>query len=111
MLQDVGKYINEANRQLFDQTIYKKVDTNPTDELAALVSNAIDNLKQRKLLDEHTAKKLKPVNPSTPKIYFLPKVHKDNNPGRPVVSSIECHTEQISSYVEHHLQPINQSLP
>ena len=85
--------------------------TNPTDEHAALVSNAIDGLKQQELLDERTAKRLKPVNPNTPKLYFLPKVHKANVPGRPVVSSIGCHTKKISSYVEHHLQPLNQSLP
>ena len=111
VLQNVENYIGEAKRQLSDQTYYKKVGTNPTDEHAALVSNALDGLKQRELLDERTAEKLKPVNPKTPRMYFLPKVHKENNPGRPVVSSIGCHTEKISSFVEHHLQPMNQNLP
>ena len=111
VLQDVGNYITEANRQLSDQPFYKKMGANPTDEHAALVSNAIDDLKHRELIDARTAEKLKPVNPSTPKMYFLPKVHKEKFSGRPVVSSIGCHTEKVSSYVEHHLQPLNQSLP
>ena len=44
-------------------------------------------------------------------MYLLPKVHKPGNPGRPVVSSIGCHTENISKFVDYHLQPINQALP
>ena len=34
VLQDVDKYIEEAQRQLSDQTFYKKVESNPTDEHA-----------------------------------------------------------------------------
>ena len=49
--------------------------------------------------------------PKNPKLYLLPKVHKPNNPGRPVVSSVGCHTEKISAYVDHHLQPLNKELP
>ena len=110
VLQNVTEYIKEANRQLSDTAFYKKVPTNPTSEHAALVTNALDNLKHRGLIDEKTAEGLKPVDPSTPKLYMLPKIHKKDNPGRPVVSSVGCHTEQISSYVDHHLQPFNKEL-
>ena len=110
VVQDVQKYIKEAERQLNDRSFYKKVRVNPTTEHAALVSNAIDGLKQRELLDEKTAEKLKPTNPNTPKLYLLPKIHKKNNPGRPVVSSVGCHTEKISAFVDYHLQPMNKEL-
>ena len=111
VINGVTEYIKEANRQLSDKNFYKKLTHNPTSEHAALVDNAIDNLKHRGALDEKTAKKLKTDNPKTPKLYFLPKIHKPNNPGRPVVSSIGCHTEKISHYVDHHLQPLNKALP
>ena len=35
---------------------------------------------------------------------MLPKIHKKNNPGRPVISSVSCHTSEISKFVDHHLQ-------
>ena len=111
VIQDVGAYIQEANRQLSDANFYRKLSENPTSEHAALVENALDDLKQRNLLDGRTADKLKPVNPNTPKLYLLPKVHKDNNPGRPVVSAVGCHTEKISAFVDHHLQPMTKELP
>ena len=88
VVQDVAEYVKEANRQLADTSFYKKLKENPTSENAAIVENAIDNLKLRGLLDEKLANKLKPENPRTPRLYLLPKVHKTNNPGRLVVSSV-----------------------
>ena len=111
VINDVDNYIKEANRQLSNRNHYRKVKENPTSEHAALVENAIDGLRIDGILDEKMANKLKPRNPKTPKMYLLPKIHKPGNPGRPVVSSIGCHTERISQYVDHHLQPLNQNLP
>ena len=39
-----------------------------------------------------------------------PKIHEDGNPGRPVISSVNCHTIKNSQYVDHHLQPHAQEL-
>ena len=44
-------------------------------------------------------------------IYFLPKIHKPNNPGRPIVSAYSCPTELISSYLDRIMTPIVKSLP
>ena len=45
-------------------------------------------------------KKIKP-----PEFLVLPKIHKTNNPGRSVISSINCHTSRISEFVDYYLQP------
>ena len=111
VINTVKAYMDEANRQLANSNHYEKLDHNPTSEHAALVENAIETLKLDGKLDEKIAEQLKPRNPRTPRMYLLPKIHKPGNPGRPVVSSIGCHTERISKYVDHYLQPINQSLP
>ena len=57
------------------------------------------------------ANSLKTEKPKKNRFYLLPKIHKPNNPKRPLVSSINCHTEKISEYVDHHLQPLNKALP
>ena len=44
---------------------------------------------------------LKVSNPKTPKFYISPKIHKPNNPRRPVIISIECHTPENSRFVDH----------
>ena len=51
------------------------------------------------------------VNVKTPKFYISPKIHKENNPGRPVINSINCHTSEISRFVDHHLQPLVREIP
>ena len=40
-----------------------------------------------------------------------PKVHKKDNPGGPVVRSVNCNNSSISKYVDYHLQPIIKDIP
>ena len=61
--------------------------------------------------NENIANGLKNPSPRTPQFYISPKIHKEGNPGRPVVSSINCHTANISKYVDYHLQPIVKQIP
>ena len=41
----------------------------------------------------------------TPEFHLLPKMRKANNPGRSVISSVNCHTSRISRFVDYYLQP------
>ena len=43
--------------------------------------------------------------------YILPKIHKQGNPGRPIISSNGHPTERISEFVDYHLKPLVQNLP
>ena len=76
VISDVSDYVKEAERQLLDQSFYKKVPENPTSVHAALVNNAIDQLKNRNALNQKMANQLKSTNPRTPRFYLLPKIHK-----------------------------------
>ena len=58
-----------------------------------------------------TATNLIVTTPRTSCIYFLTKIHKPNNPGRPVVSACSCPTELISNYLDKIMAPIVKSLP
>ena len=58
-----------------------------------------------------TAQNLIITTPRTSCIYLKPKIHKPNNPGRPIVSACSCPTELISSYLDNVMTPIVKSLP
>ena len=58
-----------------------------------------------------TAKLLIKHHPKLPTFYLLPKIHKFNNPGRPIVSACSCPTEHISEHLDAVVQPLVQSLP
>ena len=50
--------------------------------------------------------------PKLARFYFLPKIHMclHNVAGRPVISNCGFYTENISSFLDHHLQPIAQKV-
>ena len=89
VIQDVSDYISEANRQLNDNNFYVKCNRDLTVTHNKQVDELIESFRKSKLLDERTAKMLKTDDPMTPKFYTLLKIHKENNPGRPVISSIQ----------------------
>ena len=103
---DVEDYIREANSQLENTEFYEKLNFNPTEGYSNIVDNRLDELTEEGDLSEEIAEGLKTDNPRTPHFYLLPKIHKEGNPGRPVVSSIDSHTSKISKYVDYHIQPI-----
>ena len=93
-------YVEEAKRQLDNEIYYKKIESDLTSEHEQLINQCIDTYKNNGELEEEIAKLLKPVKSRTPIFYMLPKIHKVNNPGRPVVSSVNSHTEKLSAYVD-----------
>eukprot|EP00061_Rhincodon_typus_P002984 g18994.t1 len=49
--------------------------------------------------------------PHTAHFYLLPKIHKPDCPGRPIVSAWSCPTKLISTYLNSIFSPLVQELP
>ena len=49
-------------------------------------------------------------HPRTSKFYLLPKIHKPDNPGRPIVSACLCPTELLALHLDHVTAPFVRSL-
>ena len=103
---DVEDYVKEAEYQLHNKYGYKKLQYDPTQTHSRLVNDPIARFKNDKLITENIAKGL----PDTPKFYTRSKIHKTGNPGRPVVSFVNCHNYTISKYVDFHLQPTVENI-
>ena len=103
-------YQQEAFRQLSDKSFYAKVDKDLTLTNQKLVKKTIQDLISKQELPA-TAQNLIITTPRTSRIYFKPKIHKLNNPGRPIVSACSCPTELISSYLDKIMVPFVKSLP
>ena len=54
---------------------------------------------------------MKPDKPKAGRFYLLPKIHKVNKPGRPIVSANGHPTEKISKFVDFHLRLYVEALP
>ena len=103
-------YQKEALRQLSDTSFYAKVDKDLTSTNQQIVKSTINELIIKQDLPA-TATNLIITTPRTSCIYFLPKIHKPNNPGRPIVSACSCPTELISSYLDKIMAPVVRSSP
>ena len=103
-------YRKEALRQLSDTSCHAKVEKDLTSTNKKLVKDTIQNLTVNQELPD-TATNFFITTPRTSCIYFLPKIHKPNNLGRPIVSACSCLTELISSYLDRIMTPIVKSLP
>ena len=67
------------------------------------MKSEINNLKNENPLTLKTANSLLEEKIETPEFHLLPKIHKANNPGRPVISSVNCHTSRISELAYYYL--------
>ena len=68
------------------------------------IKSDINSLKNENLLTLKIANSLLEEKIKTPGFHLLPKIHKANNPGRPVISSINYHTSRVPEFVDYYLQ-------
>ena len=87
------------------------MNKDPTTTNAKLVNDTTQRFKKEKLLKEKNGNGLKVSNAKNPKFCMQPKIHRKENAGRPVVSSVNCHTSSISKYVDYHFQRIVKDMP
>ena len=73
---------------------------------------ALEKIRIRGDLSNDTLNYFLVKDPKFARFYLLPKIHKrlHNVPGRPVISNCGFYTENISSFLDHHLQPIVQKV-
>ena len=111
VIVDVKGCIKEAEQQLNNTKNYLKLQEDPRATNMKLVSDTIERLKKKQTINEKVADGLKRNDPRTSKFYMRPKIHKEGNPGCPVVNLVNCHTVNISKYVDYHFQPIVKEIP
>ena len=113
VLMDKDDYIKEAERQLSDTNFYV---SSPID-LTRINITKIEGI-LKKMLDDseinfETYAHLTPdiSKNRTAEFYFLPKIHKKEVKGRPIISGNGCPTEKISAFVDDHIKEYVKKLP
>ena len=99
-------YIKEGERQLANTTHYQKIEDikKLRHKFIKEVEQSLRSLKNREYINEDIFKILLRNNPRTSNLYLLPKIHKKNNPGRPIINSVGSLTETISALVDEILR-------
>ena len=104
---DREDYVKEAENQLGDTNIYEEVP-NDAEPLMNIILNTLENIRKRGDVCTDTLNYFLIKDVKFARFYLLPKIHKrlSNVPGRPVISNCGYYTENISSFLDFHLQPI-----
>ena len=107
---DITDYIEKAERQVNNKEHYRQLLKDQTTGNGETVNNVIDRSQNENLIIKNIAEGLETTSSGTRRFYIKTKIHKQGNPGRPVISSVNCHTSNISNYLDYHLQPIVQQI-
>ena len=102
-------YIKEAEKQLGDEEVYEE-DSNDAAPLLKTINAVIPKVRKRGDLKRDNLDYFIMKDQKFGKFYLLPKIHKrlHHVPGRPVISNSGYYTENVSSFLGHHLQPLAQ---
>ena len=108
----VKQYLKEAKRQLSDTKYYEQQTIDHTTNTAFEIYTFLTYLNTNYYIDDDLFEFLSPNNPPrTPIFYMLPKIHKPDNPGRPIISGCNSPSANLSVFLDHYLKPIVQHLP
>ena len=112
VILDRTQYISDGLKHLSDTTVYEPLREDITPELKNKILTKLHGLYIAGMLDkEMTEFCTPPKQHRTSVLYFLKKIHKNPMGIRPIVSSINSITENISQFVDIWLQPIMRNLP
>ena len=89
--------------------MYEEVPNDPN-VLINTIMKALEKIRLRGDLSSDTLNYFLVKDPKFARFYLLPKIHKRLHevPGRSVISNLHFYTQNISSCMDHHLQPLAQ---
>ena len=104
---DSEAYSKEAHKQLSDEEVYEEVTNDPS-TLESTIFTALNKIRARGDLSADNLECFFNKDPKFARLYLLPKIHKPlhNVLGGPVSSNCGCCTENNSSFLDNHLQPL-----
>ena len=83
---------------------------NDSSALVSTIFKSLEKIRKRGDLSQDKLNFFLVKDPKFARFYLLPKIHKRlyDVPGRPVISNCAYYTENISSFLDSHLQPLAQ---
>ncbi|XP_045477895.1 uncharacterized protein LOC123683043 [Harmonia axyridis] len=104
VIMDVDQY-NEKIKEVLEAGEYKKLKKDPTSSVENRVYRTLHKYKDE-FPDPYTRSRLTPHYSKPPHIYGLPKIHKENIPLRPIVSSRNSPCHSLAKFLLKIISPL-----
>lgn len=101
-----SEYHQKMSSLVNDEQTYKKLDRDPSQKLQRKLNNKLFTLHKANIFKRPLYSKLRCSVAQAPKLYGLPKIHKENIPMRPIVSFCSSPTYELSKYLANILKPL-----
>ena len=115
---DTDEYYNKVEQHLSDSSTYVLVNDDiyvnaydPNKTLQNKIIRELQELKRGNLIEESLYKSIYPNTPCNPLFYATIKIHKPNNPIRPIVSFIDTPSYRLSQFISKLLMPTADRAP
>lgn len=92
-------YKTKMKEMMEDRNTYWPIRTNPTGKLQTTNNNLVKELYDKNIISQTEKKRMMTYNPIAPRIYGLPKIHKEGMPLRPICSSVKVPCYNLSKYL------------
>ena len=104
-------YLKEASKQLEDKGVYLDVP-NDSSALVSTIFKSLEKIRKREDLSQDALNYFLVNNPKFARFYSLPRVHNRlyDVHGRLVIFNCSFYTENISSFLDIHLQSLAQKV-
>ena len=103
---DKEDYNTKVNVMLSDTNTYKKLTRDPTQAKKRILIQKLTKLEKEGKITKEQYKSLYPTSEITPRIYCPPKIHKKDNPLRPVVDYTGSITYNTARAIADLLNPL-----
>ena len=108
---DEEAYVKGCLELLNKEGDYKTLEKDITMEIFTKANDIIDQFYNIKIITKKEQKFLKTFTPKLPNFYGNPKLHKQGNPLRPIVSQIDGPTSRLNELADKILAPAEALVP
>ncbi|XP_036320814.1 uncharacterized protein LOC118735267 [Rhagoletis pomonella] len=105
-MMDKMEYKEKMKGLLSDRDTYKTIRMDPTQKLLRRNNNIVNDLYKRKNIDNHKKYQLTCTAATAPRLYGLPKIHKENTPLRPISAFTNVPCYKLSKFIGQTLKEI-----
>ena len=106
VIMDTGEYEHKVKTMLSDDKTYEKLNKDPTPKYKRKLVSIIKKLKEEDKITDEQYKYLYPTAENVPRMYCTPKIHKPDNPLRPIVDYTGSIGYNVSRSLADLLAPI-----
>ena len=108
VVMDKSEYHKKMDTLVNDENTYKKLKSDPSKKLQRNLNKKFWPLHLANIIKKPLYSKLRCSVAQAPKLYGLPKIHKENTPMRPIVSFCSSPTYELSKYLASILKPLTE---